>query len=253
MSDRVLANPMDDASGDPEGDTQDSGPGDAGPGDPTPEDELAETGPDDDESEGDPTSHDEHRPCPECGESLPADGRFCPYCETPIDEDGKAVDLSELEGFDPDGVRELLREEDGERRASGRIRALAGLAVAIPLAPLAVFLLNSVFPLSLWTAPVAFLCAWLVFGAYLSRARVPVEAFGRSLYLLAAGTALVPVATALGETGFASDPSSTAFRVVAVGSVLIAAVFSVLGRYVSAQGRRRVTGENRAFEELREE
>ena len=190
--------------------------------------------------------------CPACGESLPAGARFCPACATAIDESGDAVDLADLDGFPMDDPPDLLEVEDGERRASGRVRALTGLAVAIPLAPLALFLVNSVVPQTVWTAPVVFLTAWLVCGAVLSRARVPVEAFGRSLYLLALGTALVPVALLVGDSGVADDPATTPFRVVAVGAMVIAGVFLLLGRYVTLQGRRRVSGERRAFEDARE-
>jgi len=173
-------------------------------------------------------------------------------CHDAVSDIGDAVDLADLDGFPMDDPPDLLEVEDGERRASGRVRALTGLAVAIPLAPLALFLVNSVVPQTVWTAPVVFLTAWLVCGAVLSRARVPVEAFGRSLYLLALGTALVPVALLVGDSGVADDPATTPFRVVAVGAMVIAGVFLLLGRYVTLQGRRRVSGERRAFEDARE-
>jgi len=191
--------------------------------------------------------------CPNCDESLPADARFCPSCATAIDAEGEPVDLSDLDGFDADGQPEFLEVEDGERRATGRVRALTGMAVAIPLAPLVLFLVNAVTPLTVWTAPVVFLVGWFVCGAALSRARVPIEAFGRSLYLLAVGTALVPVAVAYGSAGFALDTAGSEFRIIAVASVVIAGILLVMGRYVTQQGRRRVTGERRAFENAREE
>lgn len=191
--------------------------------------------------------------CPECSESLPADARFCPHCGTAIDEEGAAVDLSDLEGFDGDGQPELLRVEDGERRAAGPVRALTGMAVAIPLAPLVLFLVNSVVSLTIWTAPVVFLVAWFVCGAALSRARVPIEAFGRSLYLLALGTALVPVSLLYGSAGLDLSPDGSTFRVVAVACAVVAGALLVLGQYVTRQGRLRVTGENRAFENARED
>jgi len=191
--------------------------------------------------------------CPDCAESLPADARFCPFCETAIDDEGAAVDLSDLEGFDAEGQPEFLTVEDGERRAAGRVRALTGMAVAIPLAPLALFLVNSVVSMTIWTAPVVFLVAWFVCGAALSRARVPIEAFGRSLYLLAVGTALIPVSLLYGNAGLDLGTDSSTFRVVAVACAVAAGAMLVLGQYVTRQGKRRVTGENRAFEQAREE
>jgi len=207
------------------------------------------------EAEGGPGtgSNDDAFQCPDCAESLPAGARFCPFCQTAIDEAGGAVDLSDLEGFDADGQPEFLQVEDGERRAAGRVRALTGMAVAIPLAPLVLFLVNGVVSLTVWTAPVVFLVAWFVCGAALSRARVPIEAFGRSLYLLAVGTALIPVSLLYGNVGLDVSTDGSTFRVVAVACAVIAGVMLVLGQYVTRQGRRRVTGEQRAFENAREE
>jgi len=207
-----------------------------------------------DESDGDAGvgSSPETAPCPGCDESLPVDARFCPFCETAIDEAGEAVDLSELDGFDTDGRPEFLDVAEGERRATGRVRALTGMVVAVPLAPLVLFLVNSAVALTAWTAPPVFLVAWFVCGAVLSRARVPIEAFGRSLYLLAVGTALVPVSLLYGNAGLDVSTGGSTFRVLAVACTGIAAVMVVLGRYVTRQGRRRVTGENRAVETPRE-
>jgi len=202
---------------------------------------------------GDGAETDDAFECPDCGESLPAGARFCPFCETAIDEEGGVVDLSDLEGFDVEGQPELLETEDGERRAAGHVRALTGMAVAIPVAPLALFLINSVVSMTVWTAPVVFLVAWFVCGAALSRARVPIEAFGRSLYLLAVGTALIPVSLLYGNAGFDLTAAGSTFRAVAVVCAVAAGAMLVLGQYVTRQGRRRVTGDKRAFENAREE
>lgn len=234
----------------------DAGEGNA-PDDPG-EDGVPDEGGDDDAvegAEGLPEGVDDGRECPECGESLPADARFCPYCSTAIDEAGDAVDLSELEGdVLPEDPAEMLTEGDaGLRRASGSVRVLAGLAVSVPLAPLVLFLVGSVVPLSVWSGGLVFLGGWFLSAAVLSRSRVPAEAFGYSLYLIAVGTLLVPVAIEVGGRGTWGESLTVSFDIVATASLLIAAVLVVLGTFVTGQARKRVTGERRAFEELRDE
>jgi hypothetical protein len=192
-------------------------------------------------------------PCPECGERLPADARFCPYCSTAIGEDGESVDLSELDGDGiDDPARLLVEDEAGNRTARGPIRALSGLAVAIPLAPLILFLVGSVVPLSVWTAGLVFLSGWLVPAAILSRSRVPAEAFGRSLFLVGVCTLLVPLAVRGRESGLVNG-GALDFELVAGLSFVIAVLAIGLGLYVSNQASKRVSGERRGFEELREE
>ncbi|WP_415381955.1 zinc ribbon domain-containing protein [Halosimplex sp. TS25] len=192
-------------------------------------------------------------PCPECGKTLPDGARFCPHCQTPIGDDEGAVDLSELDGLFDEGERpEFLTAEGGERRASGRVMVVAGLAVAVPLAPLGLFLVSTVRPLSVWTAPLVFLGSWLAPAAYLARARVPAEAFARSLYLIAAGTALVPLGLRFGGEGAASDDLQIALGTVTAVALLVAGLAAVLGRYMHGQADGRVSGELRAFEAARE-
>jgi len=195
---------------------------------------------------------DQEFPCPDCGDPLPADARFCPRCATPIDEDGTAVSLSELDDrFDDDNPAELLSVEDGERRASGRVMVVAGLAVALPLAPLGLFLVNTVRALSLWSAALVFLGGWLAPAAYLARARVPAEAFARSCYLVAAGTALIPVGLRFGGNAIAPGDLSVSVATVTVVALVVAALAVLLGAFMHRQATRRVTGDLRAFEEAR--
>ena len=203
----------------------------------------------------DETERDECRVCPACDESLPADARFCPYCSTAIDEAGDAVDLSDLDGdILPENPGAFLTEDEaGLRRAPGPVRALAALAVSLPLAPLALFLVGAVVSLSVWSAALVFLAGWFGPAAVLSRARVPAEAFGYSLYLIAVGTLLVPVAIEAGGEEAWADALTVSFDTVAAVSLVIAAVLVVLGTFVTGQARKRVTGERRAFEESREE
>lgn len=193
--------------------------------------------------------------CPSCGEPVPAEARFCPHCATAIDADGDAVDLSDM---DADGLpadpAELLSEDDGgTRRAAGRVRVLAGLAVSVPLAPLVLFLVGSVVSLTVWTGSLVFLGGWLLPAAALSRARVPAEAFGWSLYLVAACTLLVPLAVRAGGFAARGGESALSFDVVALVSIVVAGVAVLLATFVTRQARRRVSGDRRAFEELREE
>ncbi|QLH78837.1 zinc ribbon domain-containing protein [Halosimplex rubrum] len=190
-------------------------------------------------------------PCPDCGDPLPADARFCPRCATPIGEDGEVVDLSELDGRFEEDPTELLSVEAGERRASGRVMVVAGLAVALPLAPLALFLVNTVRALSIWGAVLVFLGGWLAPAAYLARARVPAEAFARSCYLVAAGTALIPAGLRFGGNGIAAGDLSVSVALVTAVALLVAGLAVLLGTFMRRQASRRVTGDLRAFEEAR--
>ncbi|MFB6195841.1 MAG: zinc-ribbon domain-containing protein [Haloplanus sp.] len=229
------------------GDRQESSPEDSDDGDGA---DTTTRGTGESEHEADESHESE---CPECGEGLPADARFCPYCSTAIDESGEAVDLSELDGDLVEDPAQLLVEDDaGNRTAAGPVRALAGLAVAIPLAPLVLFLVGSVVPLSVWTAGLVFLSGWLVPAAVLARSRVPAEAFGRSLFLVGVCTLLVPLAVRGRDSGLV-DGGALSFEVVAGLSMLIAVVAIGLGLYVTSQAQKRVSGERRGFEELREE
>lgn len=194
----------------------------------------------------------EEFPCPECGDTLPAGARFCPHCATPLDEGGEVVDLSELDGrFGEEDAAELLRVEEGRRRASGRVMVVAGLAVAVPLAPLGLFLVGTVAPLSVWSAALVFLGAWLAPAAYLARARVPAEAFARSLTLVAVGTALIPVGLRIGGSGLASTDLTVPYGTVTAVALVVAGLALVLGRYMHGQANRRISGDARAFEDAR--
>jgi len=138
----------------------------------------------------------------------------------------------------------------GLRRATGRVRVLAGLAVSIPLAPLVLFLVGSVTSLSVWTASLVFLAGWFGPAAVLSRSRVPAEAFGRSLYLIAVGTLLIPVVIDVsGDTW----GDAVSFDTVALVSLAIAAVLVVLGTFVTGQARKRATGDGRPLDGHHEE
>jgi hypothetical protein len=194
------------------------------------------------------------RPCPECDETLPTGARFGPACSTASAEDGTAVDLSEVDGLVPEDPTELLVEDErGLRRASGRIRALSGLAAAIPLAPLVLFLVGAVVSLSVWTGALVFVTAWICSAAVLSRARVPAEAFGRSLYLMAVGTLLLPVALAVGGVDSWGETLSISFDTLAMVSLVLAGALVALGSFITGQARKRVTVDRRGFESHREE
>ncbi|WP_135363236.1 zinc ribbon domain-containing protein [Halosimplex halophilum] len=231
-----------------DGDAQPDGPR-AGDGDPVAGD--AGEPPTGDDAEDTAAVDAAEFPCPECGDPLPADARFCPRCATPIGEDGEVVALSDLDDrFDGDPA-ELLSVEGGERRASGRVMVVAGLAVALPLAPLGLFLANTVRPLSIWNAALVFLGCWLLPGAYLARARVPAEAFARSCYLIAAGTALIPVGLRFGGNGLAAGDLSVSVTAVAAVALLVAGLAALLGRFMHRQASGRVSGDLRAFEDAR--
>jgi hypothetical protein len=190
--------------------------------------------------------------CPECGATLPAGARFCPGCATALSADGEAVDLDDPDrdpfadaDVDLDDISELFDDdveslveldEEGNRRAARRIRVLSGLAVSLPLAPLSLFLASVTVDLTLATAALAFLLGWLGPAALLARSRVPVIAFGRSLYLVAVCTAMVPVALAVNGAQ-TSVPVGVEFGTLTAIALTIAAVALGLGKFVTAQAR----------------
>jgi hypothetical protein len=194
--------------------------------------------------------------CPECGGRLPAGASFCVHCESDLASAESGVDLSELDGlFGPDDPPEFLVETDrGERKAARPVRLLAALAVSIPIAPLVFFLVNSVVSLSAWSGLAVLLVGWLGPALYFSRARLPAEAFGKSLFVIAAGTALVPVALYLRPVGVLerTDMTGTFGAIVAL-ALVVAGVSTALGYFVTGQAQRRVDGDLRYFEEYREE
>ena len=215
--------------------------------------EPAPGGEDETESEGIEPA-DEEMACPECGESLPGGARFCPYCSTAIDESGDAVDVSELDGdLTEDPAQLLVEDTAGNRQAAGPVRALSGVAVSIPLAPLVLFLVGSVVDLTLWSAGLVFLGGWLLPAGVLARSRVPAEAFGRSLFLIGVCTLFVPLAVRGGDPGIVGEGAALNFEAVAGLSLVIAVLAIALGLFVTTQARKRVTGERRAFEDLPEE
>jgi hypothetical protein len=128
---------------------------------------------------------------------------------------------------------------------------VAGLAVAVPLAPLGLLLVSTVTSLSVWTAALVFLGSWLAPAAYLARGRVPAAAFARSLSLVAAATALIPVGLLLGDSGLASGDRQVSVETVTVVALVVAGLAAVLGRYVHEQASARVSGDKRAFVDAR--
>jgi hypothetical protein len=242
--------PPDDDDGMPPGDSGGESESGSGSGDEVEETSTSQPGAGGGDSDGEMA--DQSLSCPDCGESLPGGARFCPYCSTAIAEDGGTVDLSELDAdIIEDPAEFLVEDEEGNRQANGPIRALSGLAVAIPLAPLILFLVSSVVSLSIWAAGMVFITGWIVPAAILSRSRVPAEAFGRSLFLIGICTLLVPLVVR-DDSGLVNG-SGMSFEAVAGLSMVISIVAIGLGVFVSSQARKRVSGERRGFEDLREE
>jgi len=177
--------------------------------------------------------------CPECGESLPVDARFCPHCQTGIDADGEPIDLTDADGLTDSGRSRLVStDSDGRVRASRPIRLVAGFAVSIPLAPLGLFLVGSVVDLTLLSGTAVFLAAWLLPSVLLARARVPAVAFGYSLYLVAGATVLLPAAAVAGTV---ESSLSLGLGTVAAASFAVAVTAAALGRYVLARAGSRAT------------
>jgi hypothetical protein len=202
-------------------------------------------------------SEEASEPCPECGEQLPPGARFCIHCETDLTGEGEEpVDLSELDGLlEPEDIEELLIDDGETRRANRVFRVLAGLAVSIPLAPLFFFIASSFLPSGGVLSVLLFVAAWLGPAALLSRTRLPAEAFGRSLFLIAAGSLLVPLTLYVRPLGSAvvGGANSGAFQAVTAVAFLTAIGATVLGYLVTRQARRRVKGEAKYFERHREE
>jgi uncharacterized membrane protein len=118
------------------------------------------------------------------------------------------------------------------------------MAVSIPIAPLVLFLASSLVDLTPLTAGVSFLLGWLGPAALLSRSNEPVVAFGRSLYLVALGTALIPVAMVVGKSASAPSEVGVDFGTLTVVVIVIAALALALGRFVTMQAGRKPISES---------
>jgi hypothetical protein len=173
--------------------------------------------------------------CPECGEPISGHEGSCPSCGLDFldDEGGLSQDAIDamladagIEG--PDGL------PNQTIRTPRWVRLLVGLSITVPMGPLALFVAESVAPVSLSVSVLAFLFGWVVPGYLLSRYQVPSLVVAVGLLVVGVTMAVTPVVIVAGRTVLGTDAAD----IGTLGSNVMAAqaAFLVIGLIVVGLG-----------------
>lgn len=166
----------------------------------------------------------------------------CPRCDTPIDGTEDACPDCGLQFIDEDGglsqeaVDEMLSDADlpsPEEFSPARVgapqslRLFVALAITLPLAPVIVFVVVSVFPIGGLLTALVFLAGWTVPAYGLARSPVPTLIVANGLGVLGLTMATAPMLIVGGRALAGTD----ATQIGALGSNVFAAqgVFLVIG------------------------
>lgn len=196
--------------------------------------------------------------CPQCGEPISGHERHCPDCGLDfLDEDG---------GLSEDAVDAMLEDLDMSRESLGprtefyaphTVRLVIGLAICIPMAPLTLFIAESVVSLPLWASAVVFGLGWIVPGYVLSGFRIPSLVVAAGLVLIGLTMAVTPIVIVAGrrllgtESGaigtFGSDAAAAQGVFMLVGLVVVG-LGAIVYRTVMANRDRRIAQEEEPTE-----
>lgn len=144
--------------------------------------------------------------CPQCGEPITGVEGRCPSCGLDfLDDEG---------GLSPDAVNAMLADVDVDRPGPVPrdgyftpqwVRLVIGLAISVPMAPLTLFIAESVAPIPLWLGGLVFIGGWLIPGYLLSRRAVPSVIVGTGLLVVGATMAVAPLVIVVGRSLLGTD------------------------------------------------
>lgn len=173
--------------------------------------------------------------CPRCGEPISGTEAQCPSC---------GLDFLDAEGgLSQEAIDAMLDDADiqrpGPRLQAGYytpawVRLLVGLAISVPMAPLVLFVVESVVPIPLWIGGLVFLVGWFVPGYLLSRRAVPSVIVATGLLLLGITMAVTPLAIVIGRTLFGTD--ATAIGTLGTNVLAAQTAFLAIGLVVVGLG-----------------
>jgi len=195
----------------------------------------------DDHGDGNPEAT-----CPRCGSSITAHGGTCPDCGlTFLDEDGGLTDEAADELFDETDLDVGDLDRSTGAYVPQWVSLLVALTISVPMAPVVLFVVESVVSLPLWLSGIAFLAGWLLPAMALARLTVPSAIVAAGLIVLGGALALTPLVIVVGRAilgvdaqsigAFGSDPWAAQTAFLAVGSV----VFVLGGFLYRYAGRKR--------------
>ena len=189
--------------------------------------------------------------CPRCGESITGHDGRCPSCGLDF--------LDEAGGLSDDAVDAMLDDVDLDRPGPVPrggyytpqwVRLIVGLAISVPMAPLTLFVAESVAPVPLWVGAIVFVLGWGLPGYLLSRLAVPSVIVATGLLVVGATMAVTPLVIVAGRTVLGTDES----QIGALGTNVWAAqgAFLAVGVAVLALGAlayRQATGKRKRWAE----
>jgi len=173
--------------------------------------------------------------CPQCGEPISGHEGRCPSC---------GLDFLDGEGgLSEDAIDAMLADagiEGPEATPHGAlstprwVRLLVGLSITVPMGPLVMFVIESVWPVPLLVSVFAFLVGWLVPGYLLSRWRVPTAIVALGLLLVGLTLSVTPLLIVGGRALLGTDAS----EIGTLGSNVVAAqtAFLLIGLVVVGLG-----------------
>ncbi|QCC52278.1 zinc ribbon domain-containing protein [Halapricum salinum] len=173
--------------------------------------------------------------CPQCGEPISGHEGRCPSC---------GLDFLDGEGgLSEDAIDAMLADagiEGPEATPHGAlstprwVRLLVGLSITVPMGPLVMFVVESVWPVPLLVSVFAFLVGWLVPGYLLSRWRVPTAIVALGLLLVGLTLSVTPLLIVGGRALLGTDAS----EIGTLGSNVVAAqtAFLLIGLVVVGLG-----------------
>ena len=173
--------------------------------------------------------------CPQCGEPISGHEGRCPSCGLDFldDEGGLSEDAIDAMLADA-GIEGPEVTPHGALSTPRWVRLLVGLSITVPMGPLVMFVVESVWPVPLSVSVFAFLVGWLVPGYLLSRWRVPTAIVALGLLLVGLTLSVTPLLIVGGRALLGTDAS----EIGTLGSNVVAAqtAFLLIGLVVVGLG-----------------